>query len=101
MPCRPLVTAKTVRFVVVVAALVAFSSLGLRGAPQRTAGAPLLLISPDIRRAGRPRAQRVIVHGTDRELDLLASRHRLQRRQADARRRRGAREQRRTERSVA
>ena len=72
-----LVTAKTTRLVVVAAALVAFSSLGLQGA-NRDRRAHL---SSDLTRhqARQTTARtRVIVHGTDRELDLLASRHRLQ-----------------------
>ena len=77
MPCRPFVNVKTTRLVVVVAALVAFSSLGLQGANNGHRAH----LSADLTRhqARKTTARlRVIVHGTDRDLDLLASRHRLQ-----------------------
>jgi subtilisin family serine protease len=70
-------TAKTTRCLLVTAALVAFSSLALQGS-NRDRRAHL---SSDLTRhqARRTTArQRVIVHGTARDLDLLASRHRLQ-----------------------
>ena len=76
MPCRRVVTVRTIRSVVVVAALVAFSSLGLQGSSiDRRAH-----LSADLTRhqARKTTARtRVIVHGTNRELDVLASRHRL------------------------
>jgi subtilisin family serine protease len=76
MPCRYLVPVKTIRFVVVVVALVAFSSLSLRGANTvRRAH-----LSADLARyqaRGTTARTRVIVHGTG-DLDLLASRHRVQ-----------------------
>jgi subtilisin family serine protease len=74
MPCRHVV--KSIGFVVVVAALVAFSSPGLWGS-KRDKRAHL---SADLARhqARQTTARtRVIVHGTSRDLDLLASRHRL------------------------
>ena len=77
MRCRYVVPVKATRLVVVAAALVAFSSLGLQGS-NRDRRAHL---SADLARhqARETTARkRVIVHGTDRELDLLASRHRVQ-----------------------
>jgi subtilisin family serine protease len=77
MPCRHLVTVRTTRLVVIAAALVASSSLGLQGS-NRDRRAHL---SADLtRHQARKTTERtrVIVHGTDRDLDLLASRHRLQ-----------------------
>jgi subtilisin family serine protease len=71
------VTVKTTRLVLLVAGLVAFSSLALQGS-NRDRRAHL---SGDLTRhqARKTTArERVIVHGTDRDLDLLASRHRLQ-----------------------
>jgi subtilisin family serine protease len=76
MPCRHLVSGKTIGFAVVVAALVAFSSPGLRGS-NRDRRAHL---SGDLSRHQARKTfarQRVIVHGTSRELELLASRHGL------------------------
>ena len=75
MPCRHLVPVKTTRLVVA-AVLVALSSLGLQGS-NRDRRAHL---SADLtRHQARKTTERtrVIVHGTDRDLDLLASRHRL------------------------
>jgi subtilisin family serine protease len=71
------VTARTIRFVAVVAAVIASSSPGLRGANREGR----VHLSADLVRhqARRTTArERVIVHGTDRDLDLLAARHRLQ-----------------------
>jgi subtilisin family serine protease len=74
---RHRVTVKTVRFAVAVAALVAFSSLGLRGANNdRRAHLSADLIRHQARKTIE--RARVIVHGTDHDLDLLAARHRLQ-----------------------
>jgi hypothetical protein len=73
------VTVKTTQLVVVVAALVGFSSFGVQGSnrdPDRRAHLSNDLTKHQARKT-HARA-RVIVHGTDRELDLLASRHRLQ-----------------------
>ena len=76
-------TVKTIRVVVVAATLVAFSSLGLQGSnggPQGSNRVRRAHLSADLTRhqARRTTArERVIVHGTDRELDRLASRHRL------------------------
>jgi subtilisin family serine protease len=76
MLCRHLVTVKTIRFVVAVATLVAFSTLGLRGSTtERRAHLSSDLGSHQARRTTE--RKRVIVHGTDRDLDLLASRHGL------------------------
>jgi subtilisin family serine protease len=75
MPCRHLVTVKTVRFVVV-AALVAFSSLGLRAAEGDTRAH----LSADLigyQASNATARTRVIVHGTHLDIDLLAARHRL------------------------
>jgi serine protease AprX len=77
MPWRHLVTVKPIKFVVVVVALVACSSLVLRGSNREWRAH----LSADLtRHEGRKtnERKRVIVHGTDRDLDLLASRHRLQ-----------------------
>jgi serine protease AprX len=77
MPSRHLVTVKTARLVVVAAALVILASLGLQGS-NRDRQAHL---SADLSRHQARKTterKRVIVHGTDRELELLASRHRLQ-----------------------
>ena len=71
-----LVTAKTIRLVVVSAALVGFASLGVQGSNRERRAH----LSADLTRhqARRTTArERVIVHGTARDLDLLASRHRL------------------------
>jgi subtilisin family serine protease len=76
MPCRQSVTVKTIGFILVVAALVASSSPGLFGS-NRGRRAHL---SGDLSKyqARRTTArERVIVHGTSRDLDLLASRHGL------------------------
>ena len=76
MTCRHLVTVKTTGFIVAVAALVAFSSPGLRGAKSDRRAH----LSADLTRhqARKTTARkRIIVHGTSRELDQLASRHRL------------------------
>jgi serine protease AprX len=76
MSCRHRAFVKTTSFVVAVVALVALSSPGLRGAK----GDRRAHLSADLTRhqARRTTArQRVIVHGTSRELDQLASRHRL------------------------
>jgi subtilisin family serine protease len=76
MLCRHLVTVKTIRFVAVVAALVGFSSLGLWGSNNERRAH----LSGDLaRHQARETTERtrVIVHGTDRELDSLAGRHRL------------------------
>ena len=70
-------TIKTTRRVAVAAALVAFSSLGLQGS-NRDHRAHL---SADLTRhqARKTNARkRVIVHGAERDLDLLGWRHRLQ-----------------------
>jgi serine protease AprX len=76
MPCRHL-TVKTVRSAVVIAALVALSSLGLRGSSSdRRAHLSADLTEHQARRTTA--RKRVIVHGADRDLDLLAWRHRLQ-----------------------
>ena len=79
MPSRHLKTVRAIGFVVVVAALVVMSSPGLRGSKnerhQRRAH-----LSADLSRHQERRTSartRVIVHGTSRELDVLASRHRL------------------------
>ena len=67
---------KSIGFVLAVAAVVAFSSPGLRGAKKDRRAH----LSADLTRhqARKTTArQRVIVHGTRPELDLLASRHRL------------------------
>jgi subtilisin family serine protease len=77
MVCRHLLSVKTFRFSVAVAAMVAFSSLGLLGANNdRRAHLSADLTSHQARKTTE--RKRVIVHGTARELDLLASRHRLQ-----------------------
>jgi len=76
MPSRSPVTVKTIGFAVVVAALVAFSSPGLKGSKsERRAHLSADLIRHQARQTGA--RTRVIVHGTSRDLDLLASRHRL------------------------
>jgi subtilisin family serine protease len=76
MSSRYLVSMKTIRLVAVVAALVACSSHGMRGAPgQRRAH-----LSADLARhqaRNTTERTRIIVRGTDRNLDLLALRHRL------------------------
>ncbi len=67
---------KSIGFVLAVAAVVAFSSPGLRGAKKDRRAH----LSADLTRHQARKTttrQRVIVHGTRRELDLLASRHRL------------------------
>ena len=67
---------KSIGFVLAVAAVIAFSSSGLRGSKKDRRAH----LSADLTRhqARKTTArQRVIVHGTRRELDLLASRHRL------------------------
>jgi serine protease AprX len=70
------VTVKTIGFAVVVAALVAFSSPGLKGSKsERRAHLSADLSRHQARQTGA--RTRVIVHGTSRDLDLLASRHRL------------------------
>jgi serine protease AprX len=77
MLCRHLATVKTIRFVAVVALLVGLSSLGLRGSNNDRRAH----LSADLARhqaRNTIRRTRVIVHGTDRDLDLLAARHRLQ-----------------------
>src|ERR1700686_4287682 len=77
MLVRHFVTVKTIRFVVVVAALVACSSLGLWGSnSDRRAHLSADLATHQARKTTE--RKRVIVHGTDRDLDLLAARHRLQ-----------------------
>src|SRR6202011_4231200 len=77
MPWRHLVTVKTVRTVVVVAGFVALSSLGLRGSnSDRRAHLSSDLTDHQARRTTA--RKRVIVHGAERDLDLLAWRHRLQ-----------------------
>jgi subtilisin family serine protease len=77
MPWRHLVTVRTIRSVAAVAALVAFSSLGLRGSnSDRRAHLSADLAEHQARRTTA--RKRVIVHGADRDLDLLAWRHRLQ-----------------------
>jgi subtilisin family serine protease len=77
MPWRHLVTVKTVRTVVVVTGFVALSSLGLRGSSSdRRAHLSSDLTEHQARRTTA--RKRVIVHGADRDLDLLAWRHRLQ-----------------------
>ena len=77
MLCRHLVTVKSVRFAVAVAALVAFSSPGLWGS---SASRPAHLSADLVRHQARKTTERtrVIVHGTERDLDVLAARHRLQ-----------------------
>jgi subtilisin family serine protease len=76
MPCRHVVTARSVRSIVVVAALVAFSSPALRGAPgERRARLSSDLATHQARKTSA--RTRVIVHGTDRDLTLLASRYRV------------------------
>jgi subtilisin family serine protease len=76
MPCRHRVTVKTVRFVVVVAVLVACSSLGLRGSnSERRAHLSADLVRHQARNTTE--RTRVIVLGTGADLDLLAARHRL------------------------
>jgi subtilisin family serine protease len=76
MSSRHLVTVKTIRFVAMVAAVIACSSPGLWSSPvDRRAH-----LSADLTRhqARKTLARtRVIVHGTEGDLDLLASRHRL------------------------
>ena len=77
MPCRQLVTGKIIGFLAVVATVVAFSSPGLLGSPDGVRRAHL---SSDLTRhqARKTTARtRVIVHGTSRDLGLLALRHRL------------------------
>jgi serine protease AprX len=77
MPSRHNAIVKTIRFAVVVAAAIACSSPGLRGQP----GERRAHLSADLTRhqARNTMARtRVIVHGTDRDLESLASRHRLQ-----------------------
>jgi serine protease AprX len=73
---RHLFRMKMLRFVVVVAALIACASLGLRGAPgQRRAH-----LSADLARyqsRNTTARTRIIVRGTDRNLDLMAVRHGL------------------------
>ena len=77
-------TVRAIRLALVVAALIVFSDIGVRGQhgdgrSDRRVGRHAHL-SADLTRhmARRTHArQRVIVHGTDRELELLASRHRL------------------------
>src|SRR3984893_8150970 len=77
MLVRHFVTVKTIRFTGVVAALVAGSSLGLWGSnSDRRAHLSSDLASHQARKTTE--RKRVIVHGTDRDLDLLAARHRLQ-----------------------
>ncbi len=83
MPCRDLSIVKTTRVVAAAAALVAWSSLGLQGSNLGLQGSRRdwrAHLSADLTKhqARKTTArERVIVHGTDRELDLLASRHRL------------------------
>ena len=85
MFCLPFLTARATRVVAVAAVLVAYSSLGLQGqgsypGPQGSNRVRRAHLSADLTRheARRTTArERVIVHGTDRELALLASRHRL------------------------
>ena len=75
--CAP-VRDKTARLVVVAAVLVAFSSFGLHG--QGMGSDRRAHLSSDLTRhqARHTSArERVIVHGTDRELDVLAARYRL------------------------
>ena len=76
MPSRHFVTGKTIGFVAVVAILLAFSSPGLRGAKiGRRAHLSADLARHEARRTAA--RTRVIVHGTNRDLNLLALRHRL------------------------
>jgi subtilisin family serine protease len=76
MPQFHLPVVRPARLVVVAAVLGAFFSTGLQASkPARRAH-----LSADLTRHQARRTlvrERVIVHGTDRELDLLASRHRL------------------------
>ena len=68
---------KTTRLVIVVAALIACASLGLQGSRrERRAHLSSDLARHQARRTSE--RQRVIVHGNDRDLDLLGWRHRLQ-----------------------
>ena len=76
MPGRRLVTVRTIRPVVVVAALVAFSCLGLQGSNIDKRAH----LSADLTRhqARKTAARtRVIVRGTARDVDVLAARYRL------------------------
>jgi hypothetical protein len=78
MPYRYRVNEKTARRVVLTAVLIAVSSLGLHG--QGFGSGRRAHLSSDLARhqaRNSSARERVIVHGTDRELDLLASRHRL------------------------
>ena len=76
-------TVKTIRCVLVAAALVTLSSLGLQGSNVGRQGsnrARRAHLSADLTRHQARRTiarERVIVHGTDRDLNLLAARHRL------------------------
>jgi hypothetical protein len=69
--------AKTARQVVIATALIAFSSLGLQGS---NFGRRAHLSADLTRHQARKTTarERVIVHGTEREIDALASRYRLQ-----------------------
>ena len=78
MQFRAPVREKTARLSIVAAVLVAFSSFGLHG--QGVGSGRRAHLSSDLTRhqaRNTSARERVIVHGTDRELDLLASRHRL------------------------
>ena len=75
MPSRHLV--KTARLLVVAAALVGLSSIGIQGSNRdRPAHLSADLVKHQARKT-KARA-RVIVHGTARDIESLASRHRLQ-----------------------
>ena len=77
MSCRLPGAVKTTRLVVVVAALIACSSLGLQGSRrERRAHLSSDLARHQARRTSE--RKRVIVRGNDRDLDLLGWRHRLQ-----------------------
>ncbi|HWL39124.1 MAG TPA: hypothetical protein VNO75_02720, partial [Gemmatimonadaceae bacterium] len=73
-------TVKTIRFVLVATALVTMSSLGLQGSNVGRQGsnrARRAHLSADLTRHQARRTiarERVIVHGTDRDLNLLAAR---------------------------
>ena len=77
MSCRLPGAVKTTRLIVVVAALIACSSLGLQGSRrERRAHLSSDLARHQARRTSE--RKRVIVRGNDRDLDLLGWRHRLQ-----------------------
>src|ERR1700736_6512645 len=78
MEHRAPINDRTARLFIVAAVLVAFSSFGLHG--QGVGSGRRAHLSSDLTRhqaRNTTARERVIVHGTDRELDLLASRHRL------------------------